>query len=524
MAGLGNQVLIPSAGIGSRLGKLTEHINKAMIQIDGKAIISHIIDLYPQDTEFIICLGHKGSYLKQYLEIAHESTSFKFVEIDKFEGPGSGLGYTLKQTKDLIKGPFYFHTNDAIFRKKIPEFDKDTIILSTNNIDSRDFRTVSLFEDSVTINKFYDKTNTKLENVFTYTGVAYIENFNSFKEFLEDISIEIGESDYFIKKVGGEASYYLADDWIDIGSVNGINNAKDEFGGFKNLSKTTEEIYFIDKNVVKFDENINNIEQKIERNKLLDTIVPKVNKYSKNFFSYEYIEGELIADLLSPHEEFNNLLMWCEEKLWKKVKLDKSETTNFRDNTKKFYYDKTYERVNLFQEEFGYFDNISLINGKKYPKLEVILQNLDWDIIYDSIPCTFHGDLHFENILKTQGGFALLDWRSSYGDLVGVGDLYYDLGKLLHGLWINHKIIRDNHFEISIDGTNILFDIYQKKSLVECEQILKDYVEKMNYSWNKTQVIASLILLNISPLHHDPYAKLLYFYGKEKLLTLVEEQ
>ena len=56
------------------------------------------------------------------------------------------------------------------------------------------------------------------------------------------------------------------------------------------------------------------------------------------------------------------------------------------------------------------------------------------------------------------------------------------------------------------------------------QQILKDYVKKMNYSWNKTQVIASLILLNISPLHHDPYAKLLYFYGKEKLLTLVEEQ
>ena len=64
---MSNQVLIPSAGIGSRLGKLTEHVNKAMIQINGKAIISHIIDLYPQTTEFIICLGHKGNFLRQYL-------------------------------------------------------------------------------------------------------------------------------------------------------------------------------------------------------------------------------------------------------------------------------------------------------------------------------------------------------------------------------------------------------------------------------------------------------------------------
>ena len=98
-----NQVLIPSAGIGSRLGNLTEHVNKAMIQIDGKAIISHILSLYPPETEFIICLGHKGNFLKQYLEISHPNLNFQFVEIDKYTGPKSGLGYTLKKTKNLIK-------------------------------------------------------------------------------------------------------------------------------------------------------------------------------------------------------------------------------------------------------------------------------------------------------------------------------------------------------------------------------------------------------------------------------------
>lgn len=521
---MSNQVLIPSAGIGSRLGKLTEHVNKAMIQINGKAIISHIIDLYPQTTEFIICLGHKGNFLRQYLEISHPKTNFQFVEIDKYEGAESGLGYTLKHTKDFIKGPFYFHTNDAIFTKKIPKFDKDTIILSTNNIDSRDFRTVSIFEETITVNKFFDKTNEKLDNVFTYTGVAFIKNFREFKNFLNDISIEIGESDYFIKKIGGETSYYLADDWIDIGSINGINNAKEELGGFKNLSKTSEEIYFIDDNVIKFDESSKNITQKISRSKFLQGIVPQIESQSNNFFTYKYKEGELMSDLLSPHEEFNNLLTWCEKNLWIKKNLNKDEVFEFKNNTKKFYYDKTYDRINIFQEEFEYFDNSSQINGKSYPKLESILSNLNWDIIYDSIPCTFHGDLHFENILKTKEGFTLIDWRASYGDLITHGDLYYDLGKLLHGLWINHKIIRENHFEISIAGTNVMFDIYQKKSLVECEAILKQHTEKMNYSWSKVQIIASLILLNIAPLHHDPYAKLLYFYGKEKLLGLVENQ
>lgn len=316
----------------------------------------------------------------------------------------------------------------------------------------------------------------------------------------------------------------MADDWIDIGSINGINNAKEELGGFKNLSKTTEEIYFINDNVIKFDKSPENLLKKVTRNNLLNKIVPQIENHTENFFSYKYKEGELMADLLSPHEEFNKLLNWCEKNLWKKPTLNENEASSFKNNTKKFYYDKTYDRINLFHEEFEYFDNSSTINGKSYPKLESILRNLNWDIIYDSIPCLFHGDLHFENILKTKEGFTLIDWRSSYGDIVGYGDLYYDLGKLLHGLWINHKIIRDNHFEISIAGTDVKFDIYQKKSLVECETILKNHSEKMGYSWDKIQIIASLILLNIAPLHHDPYAKLLYFYGKEKLQSLVENQ
>lgn len=519
-----NQVLIPSAGVGSRLGKLTQRINKAMIQINGQAVISHIINLYPKETEFIVCLGHKGNLLKQYLEIVHPDKKFNFVEVDNYEGPGSGLGYTLKQAEKRINGPFYFHTNDAIFTKKIPKFDSDTIILSTNNIDSRDFRTVSINEKNSTIKKFYDKTNTKLDNVFTYTGVAYIKNFEKFKYFLENISIEIGESDYFIKKIGGDTNYFLASDWIDIGSINGLNNAKNQLGGFINLSKSSEEIYFINNKVIKFDENSNVIKQKIIRSKMLNRVVPKIINHSDNFFSYNYQSGKLMSDLLSPHTEFRNLLNWCEKNLWKKLNLNEVQLLNFNYNSKKFYYEKTYERINLFYEEFGYFDKTIKVNGKSYPKLENILKNLNWDLIFESIPCNFHGDLHFENIIKTKKDFILIDWRSSFGDILEYGDLYYDLGKLLHGLWINHKIIKENHFEISIDDSEVQFDIYQKKSLTECESILRDFSEDMGYSWYKIQIIASLILFNIAPLHHDPYSKLLYFYGIEKLSELVDNK
>ena len=43
-----------------------------MLPLGNKAVISHIIDSYPKDYEFLIGLGHKGDYLKQYLEITHK--------------------------------------------------------------------------------------------------------------------------------------------------------------------------------------------------------------------------------------------------------------------------------------------------------------------------------------------------------------------------------------------------------------------------------------------------------------------
>tara|TARA_E500000081_G_C6122306_1_gene348740 strand:- start:362 stop:1939 length:1578 start_codon:yes stop_codon:yes gene_type:complete len=517
------QVLIPSAGVGSRLGSLTEHINKALIQINGKAVISHIIELYPNDYEFIICLGHKGNLLRQYLEMSHPHTNFTYVDIDNFEGPGSGLGYTLSKTHKIIDKPFYFHTNDAIFTKKIPNFDKDTIILSSNMIDSRNYRTASIDEKKGIISALHDKTQNKLLNVYTYTGVAYIKNYKKFITFLENMSVEIGESDYFIQKIGGETNYHLSSDWMDIGSIDGINSAKTAFGGFKNLDKTTEEIYFINDNVIKFDINNEVISQKFERSKKLKKVVPKVLKKSDNFFLYKYVQGDLVADLLSPNEIFEDLLLWCEDNLWKPMKLNKSDETLFKSETKNFYFDKTFDRINFFNEEYGYFDRNTKINGSVYPKLEDILNEVNWDSIFEALPCNYHGDLHFENILKTDTGYCLLDWRSSYGNTTLFGDIYYDLGKLLHGLWINHKIIRDEHYEIRMKGSTITFDVYQKKSLIDCQKTLKEYASANNYSWRKIETIASLILLNIAPLHHDPYSKLLYFFGKEQLQRIVNE-
>ena len=84
-------VLIPSAGVGSRLDYHTQHYNKAMIQIGDVPVISHIIESYPENTEFIIMLGYKGEHIKQYLNLVYkiESLFLKKLKIIMAKGQDS---------------------------------------------------------------------------------------------------------------------------------------------------------------------------------------------------------------------------------------------------------------------------------------------------------------------------------------------------------------------------------------------------------------------------------------------------
>ena len=72
------RVLIPTAGTGSRLGKFTAFINKSLVGIANRPTISHIIEQFPNDTEFVIALGHKGNLVREFLSLAYPKRKFFF--------------------------------------------------------------------------------------------------------------------------------------------------------------------------------------------------------------------------------------------------------------------------------------------------------------------------------------------------------------------------------------------------------------------------------------------------------------
>ena len=79
------KVLIASAGLGNRLKGITKNINKALVSVNFKPAISHIIEKFPEETEFVIPVGYKKELVTDFCEIAYPSRNFTFIDIDLYD-------------------------------------------------------------------------------------------------------------------------------------------------------------------------------------------------------------------------------------------------------------------------------------------------------------------------------------------------------------------------------------------------------------------------------------------------------
>ena len=125
---------ILTAGIGSRLENLSNHINKGLLPLDNKAIITHMIDKTPKEYEIVVALGYKGNMVREYCEAAHPDRTFKFVEVDKYEGEGTGPAYSINQCKEYLQRPFIWVTADTIISDELPKIDNNWLGLYPTSI------------------------------------------------------------------------------------------------------------------------------------------------------------------------------------------------------------------------------------------------------------------------------------------------------------------------------------------------------------------------------------------------------
>ena len=248
-----HKVLITTSGIGSRLGKLTDFTNKSLVRIGDKPAISHIIEYYPKNTSFVITLGHFGSYVKEFLELAYPSRNFTFINVDNFKGPGSSLGYSILQAKSELQCPFIFHASDTILTREdvIPNLEHNWCAGAYKEETSQ-YRTLR------TNNGWVDTIAEKGEINFDYPyiGLCGIKDYKLFWDKLEELPQNPSLSDvHVINEMLNTVTFnfHKINNWLDIGNTTELNKTREYFGSsIKVLDKNNESIYFFNDFVIKF--------------------------------------------------------------------------------------------------------------------------------------------------------------------------------------------------------------------------------------------------------------------------------
>jgi len=512
-----SKVCILTSGRGTRMGSYSKVINKALLPIDRKAAISHIIEKFPAETNFVIGLGFLKDQVMNYLQIAHPNTKFTFVNVENFDGPGSGPGLSLQCCSRYLQGPFYFVSCDTLWEEKIDQEPEDWFGVATVPVnESEQYCNFETHDGCVT--GIRDKEHVEGPQFKAFVGLCHIQNYKAFwKGISKEVTIE-GESQVsngIAALLNCHRPLAKTVNWSDVGTFEKYKAVASRHESY-DFSKTNEFLYMVGGKVIKMFADPIVTERRVQKARLGTEVFPVIVDYVDQFYSYHLQPGKPLYEEINT-EIFSDLLSFLERKLWRSKDILKAE---MREVCRKFYYDKTMERLALYHDKYRVGDMSTIVNGVRIGTTASLLKDVPWDVLFDGKPVFMHGDLHFDNILfdRETVKLTLLDWRHDFAGRVEFGDLYYDLAKLYGGILLNYMGIKANDFSYLEKNDEIRYELPKTDTSYITQ--LESFVVSRGLDLLRVRILVGLIYLNMAPLHQFPFDKVLYSLSR---LTLHNE-
>ena len=499
---------ILAAGKGTRNNDV-KGLHKALLPLENKPIISHIIDKLEKKIEIVIAVGYKSEQIKSYLSEIYSDRKITYVDVDNYDKPGSGPGYSLLCCKDELQKPFIYTACDTIVEEDVAFNYISENWIGVSEVDLDESMQYCLVRgDKFMDNLFYGTGNR------AFVGMAGINDYKDFWKHLENKDVVKDEYQVDSGLKGLNRMRIIDFTWYDTGNNKSYYKTKEKFNKEIVANKSSEAIFLHNEKVVKYFNDSKRAKTRIERAKYLNGNAPRVKLINDNMYSYDFINGKLLSEVLD-ESVLHKFLDFCKSNLWKKT----STTDGFIDDCKIMYEDKTKNRLSQLIDND--LDKIKTINGLEGQSIKHLLSKINWDRLYQkAIPSTFHGDLQPENIIYNSDDdkFTLIDWREGFGNGVEIGDVYYDLSKLYHALLINGNSILKGmyNYETKIDSASVHF--YAKSNLIYFKTIFEGWCNDNGYDWYNVELLGILHYLNICTLYDNfqngEYGKFLFLYGK----------
>ncbi|WP_455592380.1 aminotransferase class I/II-fold pyridoxal phosphate-dependent enzyme [Bacteroides sp.] len=201
------QAVILAAGMGKRLGALTENNTKCMVQVDGVMLIDRVLGQLSSLSlsKVILVIGYKGSQLKEHVGEKFNGLPIEYVENPIYDKTNNI--YSLSLVKDeLCQDDTLLLESDLIFDDSLLRLLVDSAFPNAALVDKYETwmdGTMVRLDESHNIVNFIPKKDFSYEDVHSYYKTVNIYKFSKeflsthYVPFLEAYTKALGNNEYY---------------------------------------------------------------------------------------------------------------------------------------------------------------------------------------------------------------------------------------------------------------------------------------------------------------------------------------
>jgi len=194
------KVVIPLAGLGTRLRPHTHTRPKPLVTVAGKPIVGHILDQFKDldVEEYVFIVGHLGDQIRKYIESNYNLPKTSYFEQKELKGQSHAIWLA----RERLGGPIIITYSDTIAEADLTGLDSldvDGVFYVKEVEDPRRFG-VAQVQDGY-VKRLIEKPKTK-ENKLAVVGLYYIKDSGWLLECIEE---------QMRRDIQLKGEYYLAD-------------------------------------------------------------------------------------------------------------------------------------------------------------------------------------------------------------------------------------------------------------------------------------------------------------------------
>ncbi len=195
------KIIIPLAGMGTRLRPHTYNKPKPMVNVAGKPVLGHILDqlIGTKVEEIIFIVGYLGHQIEDYVSKTYPQFKARYLEQKEM----LGQAHAIQMAKDFIDGEVLIIFGDTISEsdyKQLETLPSDGVLYVREVEDPARFGVVELNQQDF-VTRLVEKPQSYVSNL-AVIGVYFIKDGPALLRAIDHL-IEVG------KKIDGE--FYLAD-------------------------------------------------------------------------------------------------------------------------------------------------------------------------------------------------------------------------------------------------------------------------------------------------------------------------